>query len=460
MNIGKASTIFDITEFGALPDGKTLCTDAFSSAVEACSRHGGGTIFVPSGEFLTGAIELKSNVNLFLNAGAKLVFSSDKKDYHLIYSRWEGSERLVHMPLIYGKGLENVSITGFGTMIGHGEAWWKPFKEGTLDYPRPRFISFEDSSNIKIEGIKLIDSPSWTINPVRCDNVTIDKITIKNPADSPNTDGINPDSCKNVHISNCHVDVGDDCITIKSGTEKSQYRVCCENITITNCTLLHGHGGVVIGSEMSGGVRNVVISNCIFEGTDRGIRLKTRRGRGGLVEDIWASNLIMDRVMCPFVINQYYFCGEGGKEESVRDKNPHPVTEATPVFRSIHFSNISAKNIHAAAAFVYGLPEIPVEDISFDNITISMAKDAIPGIPAMMSGLEEMRKSGFFCCNSRNVRFSNVTLRGNEEPAFRIENSEKLIFSYCSFEEPDSQQIQFENTKDVFIQKCMFEGVE
>ncbi|MFZ5988745.1 MAG: glycoside hydrolase family 28 protein [Bacillota bacterium] len=435
MNINRLSAVFDITSFGAKPDGKSLCTDAIAFTIRECARHGGGTVYVPSGTFVTGAVELKSNINLFLDAGARLVFSRSKEDYPLLHARWEGSEQLVHMPMIYGKKLENVSITGFGIMDGQGDAWWKPFKDGTLDYPRPRFISFEDSSRILIEGIMLMDSPSWTINPVRCDNVTIDKVTIKNPADSPNTDGINPDSCRNVHISNCHVDVGDDCITIKSGTEKSAYRISCENITIINCTLVHGHGGVVIGSEMSGGVRNVVISNCIFEGTDRGIRIKTRRGRGGIVEDIRTSNLVMNGVMCPFVINQYYYCGEGGKEKVVWDKNPYPVTDTTPVFRSIHFSNITARNVHAAAAFIYGLTEMPVEDITFDNVSVSMAENAVPGIPAMMSGLEEVRKMGFFCSNARNIYLNRVTLKGHEGPAFQMNNVEKIEFSYCALDD-------------------------
>ena len=164
-----------------------------------------------------------------------------------------------------------------------------------------------------IEGISIVNSPSWTINPVRCNNVIVDKVIIRNPKDSPNTDGINPDSCKNVHISNCHIDVGDDCIAIKAGIEKSIYRVSCENVVISNCTFIHGHGAVVIGSDTTGDIRNITVSNCVFENTDRGIRLKTRRGRGGIVEDICVSNIIMKDVKSPFVLHQYYFCGDGGK---------------------------------------------------------------------------------------------------------------------------------------------------
>lgn len=429
------SNVFDITSFGAISGSSSTCTHAFSSAVQACVEKGGGTIYVPAGTFLTGPIHLKSNINLHLAAGSKLLFSTSLEHYPIVSSRWEGSECLVYMPMIYGREVENVAISGFGTIDAQGEYWWENFKAGTLNYPRPRLISFEDSSRLIFEGIQLINSPSWTINPIRCNNITIDKITIKNPPSSPNTDGINPDSCKNVRISNCHIDVGDDCIAIKSGTEKSLYQVPCENIVITNCTLIHGHGGVVIGSEMSGGIRNVLIANCIFEGTDRGIRLKTRRGRGGLVQDVNVSNVIMREVMCPIVMHQYYFCGTGGKEKTVWDKAPYPVSEGTPVFKNINFSNITAVNAHAAAAFVYGLTEMPIEDITFNNITISMADNAVPGLPAMMKGLEPAVKKGFYCCNLKNALFSHVTVKGHEGPAFHMENSENIRFLSCSPEE-------------------------
>lgn len=427
MNTGALTSVYDITRFGAVPGGAADCTRAIASAVGACSEKGGGTVYVPAGTFLTAPIRFQSNMTLYLAAGARLVFSGNIEDFPVLHSRWEGYERPVYSPLLYGKGLENVAVRGFGILDGQGGCWWERHLAGALEYPRPRFICFEDSSRILIEGVKLINSPSWTINPVRCENVVIDKVTVENPADSPNTDGINPDSCRNVRISGCQVDVGDDCITIKSGTEKSPFRTSCENITITNCTLLHGHGGIVIGSEMSGGVRNVVISNCILEGTDRGIRLKTRRGRGGVVEDIYAMGLIMKEVVCPFVIHQYYYCGEGGKEKRVSDKSPHPVTEGTPVFRGIHFSGITAAGASAAAGFIYGLPEMPVRDVTFDNVTVTMAEDAAPGIPAMMDGLEPMKKRGFICFNAKNVSFNRVIVRGHEGPAFQVEKSENVL---------------------------------
>ncbi len=417
------NSIFDITKFGADPTGKQHSTAAIAQAFMECRKAGGGTVYIPTGIFLTGPVCMESNTTLYISAGAKLLFLQDQGVFPVITTRWEGSEQKACTPCIYGKDLENVTISGSGTLDGQGAYWWELLRNGGLKYPRPRFIGLEDCNRVLIEGIRLINSPSWTINPVRCENVTIDKISIKNPADSPNTDGINPDSCKYVHISNCHVDVGDDCITIKSGTEKSSRRICCEGITVTNCTLVHGHGGVVIGSEMSGGIRNVVITNCIFEGTDRGIRIKTRRGRGGFVENVRISNLIMKGVMCPFVIHQFYFCGEGGKDKYVSDKNAHPVTDSTPFIRKIYLSDISAIDTTAAAGFIYGLPEAPVEDVHLSNITVYMATECEPGMPAMMDGLEPMSGRGFYCCNLKDSSMDRVTIRGYEGLEFELINS-------------------------------------
>ncbi len=305
----------NVRDLGAAGDGTTKDTEAFKKAIDKCKEQGGGTIYVPAGEYLTGPIQLASNMTLYIESGAVLKFSNQLDDFPTVYTRWEGEEMEVYSPLIYAENSENIAVVGFGTIDGQGEIWWKLHGNKELRYPRPRSICFYKCKNVTIEGIKIVNSPSWTVNPIECENVTIHNVKIQNPYDSPNTDGINPESCKGVRISNCYIDVGDDCVTLKSGTEDCKVRIPCENITITNCIMAHGHGGVVIGSEMSGGVRNVVISNCIFEGTDRGIRIKTRRGRGGVVEDIRVSNIVMKNVMCPFAFYMYYHCGKGGKEK-------------------------------------------------------------------------------------------------------------------------------------------------
>jgi polygalacturonase len=428
----KYLSLYNIVNFGAVPDEKTLCTGAFEMAVKRCEQSGGGTIYVPAGRFLTGPIRLVSNVNLYLDAGAVLLFSNDINDYPTVYSRWEGEETEVYSPLIYGRNVENVSVTGHGTLDGQGAAWWELHSKKSLKYPRPRFICFEESDRILIDGIKIIDSPAWTINPVRCNNVTISRVTIVNPAVSPNTDGINPDSCENVHIYGCHVDVGDDCITLKSGVEYGKFRIPCKNISISDCTLIHGHGGVVIGSEMSGGVQNVVISNCILEGTDRGIRLKSRRGRGGTVEDIHINNIVMKNVMCPIVMNLYYHCGKGGKESIVSNKAAQPVNDGTPRFRRVHISNVTSRETSACAGFCYGLPEMPIEDVSFHSINIHMAQDAEPGMPAMMDNLEPMRGRGFYIKNLKNVVLNNVRVEGYDGKAFTIEDCNNVRMTDCT----------------------------
>jgi polygalacturonase len=210
--------MINIKDCGAVGDGITLDTRAIQSAIDSCAQAG-GTVLIPAGKFVSGAIFLRNHVTLHLEAGAVLLGSEQPNDYPMIHARWEGREQETHAPLIGGSGLKNVAVVGRGTIDGRGAVWWKMHREKTLDMPRPRLISFSDCSDVLIEGITAINSPSWTVNPVRCENVTVDKVTIINPADSPNTDGINPDSCRNVHIANCHVDVGDDCVTIKSGIE-------------------------------------------------------------------------------------------------------------------------------------------------------------------------------------------------------------------------------------------------
>lgn len=423
--------VYNITDYGVTQDG--IATAAIAAAIDAASKAGGGTVVVPAGTFKTGAIWLKSNIELHLSPGAVLSFSTDPEDFPMVESRWEGVRREVHSPCIFGKDLENVSITGSGTIEGNGQPWWDTFRNRReeLKAPRPTMIGFYNCKKVTLRDISLQNSPSWTINPILSYNVTVDNVSILNPADSPNTDGINPESCTNVRISNCNIDVGDDCIAIKAGTEDTAERVPCENITITNCTMVHGHGAVVLGSEMSGDIRNVTISNCVFKQTDRGVRLKSRRGRGGTIEDIRISNIVMEDVICPFILNLYYFCGPRGKDKYVWDKNPYPITDETPCFRRIHFADITARNVHAAAGFLYGLAERYISEITFSNIDISMAKNAIPGKPAMMTGIEDMNNRGFYLGNVRDIRFQQVTIENHEGPAFYIENGEKVELLNC-----------------------------
>lgn len=395
----------DMKQAGAVTDGTTVNTRLINSTIERLAGEGGGTLFFPAGRYLTGPIRLKSNITLELEAGATLLFSTNFDDYlPFVEVRHEGVMMKSFCPLIYATDAENITIKGEGALDGQGKAWWDEFfkvlidlrdngkrdvnkyqplfeKEndvkkiasetnedwhGTLDrrFFRPPFIQPIRCKNVRIEGVKIINSPFWTVNPEFCDNVTVDGVTIHN-VDSPNTDGINPESCRNVHISNCHISVGDDCITIKSGRDLQARNIgaACENITVTNCTMLSGHGGVVIGSEMSGGVRRVTITNCVFEGTDRGIRLKSTRGRGGIVEDIRISNIVMKDIKKEaLTFNLKY------------SRMPQePKSKRTPVFRNIHISGVTVVDVNVPIQIV-GLEEAPISDIVLRDIQIKNGK--------------------------------------------------------------------------------------
>ncbi|HEY6913554.1 MAG TPA: glycoside hydrolase family 28 protein, partial [Paludibacter sp.] len=391
--------LIDMRKAGANPSGTKLNTVLINKTIEKLNANGGGTLFFPAGKYLTGAIKLKSNITIELEAGATLLFSDNFDDYlPFVEMRHEGIMMKSFSPLIYAVDAENITIKGEGKIDGQGKKWWDEFfrviidvdKNGMRDinkyqpmwdrandvkalyaetnedyvssmkrrFFRPPFIQPIRCKNVRIEGITIVNSPFWTVNPEFCENVTVDCVTIANPL-SPNTDGINPESCKYVHISNCHISVGDDCITLKSGRDLQARNLNApnENITITNCTMLAGHGGVVIGSEMSGGVKKVVISNCVFDGTDRGIRIKSTRGRGGVVEDIQINNIVMRNIQEEAIILDMLYT-----------KMPvEPVTERTPIFRNINISNVTGSDVLIPIK-IRGLEESPISNITLTNI--------------------------------------------------------------------------------------------
>jgi len=448
---------WNVKDYGAIGDASTLDTIAIQSTIDAASRAGGGTVYFSAGKYLTGSIFLRSSITLYLDAGAVLLGSQNPADYPIVDGRWEGSDQKTYASLIAGDDLTNIAVVGRGMIDGQGSSWWKLHRQKKLAYPRPRLIGFTGCSNLLIEGITATNSPSWTINPVQCENVNVDNVTIINPADSPNTDGINPDSCCNVHISNCYVSVGDDCITLKSGTEDNgrENLKPCENITITNCTMAHGHGGVVIGSEMSGGVCRVVISNCVFTGTDRGIRMKSRRGRGGAIEDIRVSNIIMENVLCPLTMNLYYACGAWGNKINA-DKNPHPVSEGTPCFRNIHLSGITARSVKYAAAFLFGLAEMPLKNISLHDIDISMAITSEAGFPEMADEMDKMGRVGLYIRNVQGLSLDHVQIDNQLGPAIQISDAcdVDLINSSSPTINERSLFVLFQNVNRAFVDGC------
>ncbi len=448
-----AQSYYNVLTYGAKNDSSKLATLAIKNAIDAASKKGGGTIYFPAGKYLTGSIHLKSNITIFIDAGAELHFSDNFDDYlPMVKSRYEGVDVTSFSPLFYAYKAENIAIIGRGIIDGHGKKWWdfvEGYKEGQprskwqhkfdelnkdillpddskqmkRGFLRPPFIQTMYCKNLLIQGITIRNSPFWTVNPEFCENVTIHAVTITNPH-SPNTDGINPESCKNVRISDCYISVGDDCITIKSGKDGPGRRtaVPAENYTITNCTMMSGHGGVVIGSEMSGDVRKITISNCVFDGTDRGIRIKTARGRGGIVEEIRVSNIIMKNIRDQAIVLDMQYA----KTEL------EPISERTPRFRNIHFSNITGQVNQAG--YINGLEEMPIENITFNDVNL----DA---------------KTGFTINNANKIEFHNVTVNteiGTSIKAFKV-NYLILDGVKTFFPLPNAATIELKDVSDAFI---------
>ena len=418
--------MMNIRDYAAYSHDGQDWTQAFAMAIDDLRRQGGGVLNVPAGVYPTGSIRLYDHMTLNVEAGARIAFLQDDKAYPLIMGEYQGDVGLVHQSCIYAKDAKNITLTGDGTLDGQGEYWWKKTYNNDLPYPRPHLICLHNCERVVLENLNLINSPVWTVHPLRCRNLVCRGLNIQNPYEAPNTDGIDPDGCQDVRISDCTINVGDDCIAIKSGTEKTPEKDCSERIIITNCHFLRGHGGVVLGSEMSGGVRNVAVSSCVFSGTDRGVRLKTRRGRGGKVEGIQLTNLFMENVVCPFVFNMYY----GGRiakpeEKFYWDKEPQPVDEGTPSLRDVSITGVRVKGATACAAFFYGLPEVPVEGVTMQDVVVEMG-DGYVEEAGMMANSPDLRRAGFFMRNARNVDLRGVRVHGVEGDVLLIDDSVQL----------------------------------
>ncbi len=394
--------MLNVLTLGAVNDGLTDNTIVLQAALDSMQTTG-GLLYFPAGRYLTGSLQIYSNTTIYLEAGATILASGDFVKYPVITEEMvPGFKRGTRRGIFFALNAENITIQGSGTIDGCGYHWWEKRHEGEPDTRRPRTIQFINVDRVTIEGIHIQNSPCWTVHPIHCNNVTIHNISIHNPYDSPNTDGINPESCSNVKISDCYVDVGDDCITIKSGLETDlfQKQYPCENITVTNCTFVHGHGGVVIGSEMSGGVRNMTVSNCVFRNTERGIRLKTRRKRGGFVEDIIINNVIMDNVIAGITMNEYYKCGSFEGNEELFTYEKRPITADTPKIKGVIISNVVMKNVRGAGIYMLGLPEQPIHKVKIINVDI----DAV----GSEAGEEVIAVFNLPYCHGDGVRLKNV----------------------------------------------------
>ena len=395
----------NITDFGAIGDGVFMNTDAFAKAIDHVTEKGGGKVVVPAGVWYTGPIVLKSNVNLHVDKGALVLFNPELKHYPLIDTWFEGWESRRSQSPISARGQENIAITGPGAFDGSGHAWrsLQRYKVNQADWDfitsqngtvvndrfipaenrvalRPVMLSIIECKNILLEDFLIQNSPAWTIHPLLSENLIVDGLLVRNPAWAANGDGLDVESCKNVIVVNTHFDVGDDGICIKSGKdEEGRKRArACENILVDNCMVFKAHGGFVVGSEMSGGARNIRVTNCNFIGTDVGLRFKSKRGRGGVVENIYASNLSMTDLATEAVLFDLYYVGlsaaevlEAGLELGDKDTDPIPaVTDETPAFRNIYISDIACRNAYRAMYF-NGLPEMNITNINIENCSIT-----------------------------------------------------------------------------------------
>ena len=420
------SICLNVKRFNATGDGKTDDTGAIQAAIMSCPKH--GRVLIPAGTYLVRTIFLKSDMTLEIAKGATLAFAGafytgailpgylvDPFDEEYYLGSWEGNPLDTYTALIQGINIENVNIIGEGVLEGNGQNFWDypKVKKGAF---RPRLLQIIHSKFVTVQGITAQNSPSWTIHPLFSDALVFADLKIFNPKDSPNTDGLNPESCNRVLIVGVYFSVGDDCIAIKSGKIYlgKKLRRATKYITIRNCSMNYGHGAVVIGSEMAGGVKNITVNQCLFNETDRGLRIKTRRGRGkdAIVDDIHFKNIQMEKVLTPLVLNSFYHCDPDGQSEYVKTKEKLPVDERTPYIGKLTFEAIKSVDSHIAAGFFYGLPEQPIEELVLKNCDFALATNATAGLPAMMDDIPTYRQAGLVFNHVKTITLDNVKLAG------------------------------------------------
>jgi polygalacturonase len=369
-----ATNIFNVRDYGAKGDGQAFDTDAIQKALDACGAAGGGTVKLPAGTYLSKPITLSTKTTFLLEEGATLLASTNQQDFMKTPGDWlqaKGSGEFI--PLVGGKNLTDVTITGKGTIDGSGAVWWGEAEKARqrvsgFTLPRPGLVVLTHCFNVRLSGIKLLNSPKFHFVPSDCDGVLVDGVTIIAPEGAANTDGIDPMACYNVKITHCLIDVGDDNIAIKAGRAKVPgHDYVSENIEVTDCTFLHGHG-LSIGSEVVGGLRGLTVKNCSFSGTDNGIRIKSRRSLGGVVQDATYTDIRMTNVLTPISIAAYY-------QDSSQSKFPtndvaQEMTNGTPIFRNITIKNLTA-TATKDAGLIIGLPESAVTNVVLDNVHIT-----------------------------------------------------------------------------------------
>ena len=464
----------DIPAFGAKADGETLNTEAINNAIKAVSEKGGGKVVIPEGLWLTGPVVLQNNVNLHVEKNALVLFSGDADLYPLVRTSFEGLDMLRCQSPVSAMNAENIAITGHGVLDGSGDSWrpvkrnkmtdgqWKSLlksggvvdESGKVWYPnegalkasiltgskekreisdsewegmkrwlRPVLLSIVKSKRVLLEGVTFRNSPSWCLHPLSCEDLTLNGVKVFNPWYSQNGDALDVESCKNVVVTNSLFDAGDDAICIKSGKDADGRRrgEPCENVLVKNNTVLHGHGGFVVGSEMSGGVRNVYVADCTFIGTDVGLRFKSTRGRGGVVENVYVDNINMINIPGDALIADLYY--------AVKDAPGAPVpavTEETPSFKNIHISNISCKGA-GRAMFLNGLPEMPIENFSVRNMRITDAQQ------------------GAFINKVAGVTLENIEIETADNTYLQVENTTNITIDGKEYDKISEKRLLTQN---------------
>ncbi len=432
------SACLNAAHFGARGDGVHDDTAAIQAAIYACPA--GGRVWLPPGTYFTRPLVLKSDLTLHLDRGAVLLADPAEEHYEILpgeledgetgakiqVSSWEGAPCLCHQSVLSAYHAQNIAVVGRGVLDGNARnsTWWENVKSRKVG--RPRLVFLNHCENVTFHGIVGRNSPAWNFHPFFCKDLSFLDIAVEAPKDSPNTDGLNPESCDGVRIVGVRFSVGDDAIAIKSGKMYMgmKYQTPSQNILIRNCLMEYAHGAVVLGSEMSGGIRNLSVSQCFFSHTDRGMRIKTRRGRGkyAVIDGVEFFNIRMDNVMCPLVINMYYFCDPDGHEEVVWSKEPHPVDDTTPYLGAFTFRDMTCTDCEWAAGYFYGLPERPIGSVTVENVHFTFKADAAPGRPAMMDYVEEECRRGLYFNHVDKVRLRNVTMEGQSGSEVAAEN--------------------------------------
>lgn len=484
---------FNIKKYGAISDGNTLNTKSINNAIDACNKKGGGVVLVPAGLWLTGPVVIKSNVNLHLALGATLLFTRDKNQYPLIKANWEGLPQMRNQSPVSATNAVNIGITGKGIIDGNGDAWrlvkkdkltesqwkellasggvlsedkktWYPseqfykgsqmqnpgritpekddaFYASIKDFLRPNMLLLTSCKKVLLEGVTFQNSAAWCLHPLMCEDLTVRNISVKNPWYAQNGDGIDVESCKNVLIENSVFDVGDDALCMKSGRDEEGRKraMPTQNVIIRGCTVYSSHGGFVIGSEMSGGAKNIHVSNCTFIGADIGLRFKTTRGRGGVVEDIFIKDIYMKDIPGEAILFDMYYAARdpialSGEKRELPKVEFKKVDETTPVFKNFHISNVYCNGAEKAI-FVRGLPEMHVENIVLENMVLQANK-----------GIDVQEATG--------ITFRNITVVSNEtNPVVDIVHSDKLVFDNLKYK--DGSELLFrvsgERSKDILI---------